>query len=132
MFFLVFNLAWASVCGAGEKGSPATAGEPLADSSAMVHLSVFSAALPSRSDFFWLISSLALQSMWECRSLLLKKIVMRDVTPGARLSPLHLLVEKLTLQKPCEPQVSAALLYQVWQTARCLQISLSELLGVQE
>lgn len=39
--------------GAGEKGSPATAGEPLADSSAMVHL--FSAALPPHLDFFWLI-----------------------------------------------------------------------------
>lgn len=51
-FFPSFLISPGHLCDAGEKGSPATAGEPLADSSAMVHLSVFSAALPSRLDFF--------------------------------------------------------------------------------
>jgi len=56
MFLPVFlNLAWASVCGAEEKGNPATADQALAGGSATVRLSVLSAALPSRSDFFQLI-----------------------------------------------------------------------------
>lgn len=41
-----------SVCGAAEKGGPATADEALADSSAALSLSVISAALSSCSGFF--------------------------------------------------------------------------------
>lgn len=47
-FACFFNLAWASACGAGEKGNPAASDEALADRSATVHLSMLSAALPSR------------------------------------------------------------------------------------
>lgn len=50
-FTCVFNLAWASACGAGEKDNPATAGEAPADSSVTGQLSVLSAVLPSHSDF---------------------------------------------------------------------------------
>lgn len=53
-FFFLFNLACASVCGAGEKkNNPAASGKALADCSAMVHLSVL--FLLSRSDFFQFI-----------------------------------------------------------------------------